>query len=72
MPSASLNSTVAEKADVVSILEIKIELILCVAPVEGAATKAFREVSEGVIDTVCGTILVTETIFGAAMLTSED
>jgi len=40
--------------------------------VDGAVTRAFREVSAGVIDTVCGTILVTETIFGAAMLTSED
>jgi tRNA-dihydrouridine synthase len=48
-------------------LEIKIELILCVAPVAGAVTKAFREVSAGVIDTVCGTILVTATKFGAAI-----
>jgi len=48
------------------------ELILCVAPVAGAVTKAFREVSEGVMDTVCGTMLVTETIFGAAILTSEN
>lgn len=53
-------------------LEIKIELIFCVAPVAGAVTKAFREVSAGVMDTVWGTMLVTETIFGAAILTSEN
>ena len=46
------------------------ELTLCVAPVAGAVTKAFREVSEGVIDTVWGTMLVTETIFGALIFNS--
>lgn len=53
-------------------LDTNNELILCVAPVAGAVTKAFREVSAGVMDTVWGTMLVTETIFGAAILTSEN
>lgn len=59
-------------AELPSILATKMELILCVAPVAGAVTKAFREVSEGVIDTVWGTMLVTETMFGDAILTSEN
>lgn len=41
--------------------------ILCVAPDAGAATKPCRAVFAGVSVTVCGTIVVTFTILGAAI-----
>jgi hypothetical protein len=53
-------------------LATMIWLILNAVPVEGAATSALRDVSAGVIDNVLGTILVTATIFGAAMRTPSD
>jgi hypothetical protein len=51
---------------------IMIWLILNAVPEEGAATSALRDVSAGVIDSVFGVIVVTATIFGAAMRTPLD
>ena len=68
VPSAKRNSTVALYALVPSMLDTMISLIFCAEPVEGAATKALRAVSAGVIEAVWGVAEVQARIFGAAMI----
>ena len=67
VPSARRSSMVAAYELDGSKFAIITVLILCVAPDAGAATKPCRAVFAGVSVTVCGTIVVTFTILGAAI-----